>query len=668
MSFRHKSFLFGVTLASITWAASFYLYVTLISSSSEKSNASYSASSSSSNYNEEESFIPLRDNKPFSTDNKDNSLVKENNNYFPNSLVHEKVQRRRGGDQVVRNNVVKVDEDPEPSKSVWRQKFQDLIKEKDVIGYKNSKSLVKSLKSKVHPIGDDGNLLDGSLGVIKTLEEKKLREEGYTKHAFNALMSEKLGFHREIPDTRHDHCVLESYPEDLPAASVIICFYNEEYNVLLRTIHTVIDRSQPKFLHEIILVDDSSDLDNLHEKVFSYVQKNFPAKVTLLKTPDRAGLIRARIFGARHASGDVLIFLDSHVEPNVNWMEPLLARIALNNETIATPIIDIINADTFEYSASPLVKGGFNWGLHFRWDNVPREDLKTDEDFVKPILSPAMAGGLFAIDKRYFTNLGEYDEGMDIWGGENVELSFRTWMCGGRLEIIPCSRIGHVFRRRRPYGGRNGEDTVLRNSIRVAEVWMDEFKNKFYEAHPSAKGMEYGNVEDRKKLRSKLNCKSFKWYLETVYPKILKDEKGETKLIPWDKRPRNYLSKFLIRLTGTNYCVESESDATQKNSQLVLAKCNNLNKKRQRWSETDKHELVLSELLCLDANSSDIPRVSKCHEMRGTQEWKRTGSKATPIFNLAAGQCLGVPGKPAIGSRVKMVICDESSNSKFDFV
>ena len=40
--------------------------------------------------------------------------------------------------------------------------------------------------------------------------------------------------------------------------------------------------------------------------------------------------------------------------------------------------------------------------------------------------SPTHAGGLFAMDRKYFFEMGAYDEGMQIWGGENFELSFKV--------------------------------------------------------------------------------------------------------------------------------------------------------------------------------------------------------------------------------------------------
>jgi len=96
-----------------------------------------------------------------------------------------------------------------------------------------------------------------------------------------------------------------------------------------------------------------------------------------------------------------------------------------------------------------------------------------------------MAGGLFSMNRDYFFKLGSYDDQMRIWGGENLELSFRAWQCGGSIEIAPCSHVGHLFRKSSPFPFPGGVGDILYGNLaRVALVWMDQWAEFYFKFNP----------------------------------------------------------------------------------------------------------------------------------------------------------------------------------------
>uniref|UniRef100_A0AAY4CHN8 Polypeptide N-acetylgalactosaminyltransferase n=1 Tax=Denticeps clupeoides TaxID=299321 RepID=A0AAY4CHN8_9TELE len=287
-------------------------------------------------------------------------------------------------------------------------------------------------------------------------------QDPYARNKFNQVESDKLRMDRNVPDTRHDHCRHKQWKSDLPSSSVVITFHNEARSALLRTVVSVLKKSPAHLVKEIILVDDYSD-NSEDGALLGKIEK-----VRVLRNDRREGLMRSRVRGADAATAGVLTFLDSHCECNEHWLEPLLERVAEDKKRVVSPIIDVINMDNFQYVGASA-------------------DLK---------------GGRCCCPLSVFSYLlGKYDMMMDVWGGENLEISFRVWQCGGSLEIIPCSRVGHVFRKQHPYTFPGGSGTVFaRNTRRAAEVWMDEFKNFYYAAVPSARNVPYGKVPDHQDI------------------------------------------------------------------------------------------------------------------------------------------------------------------------
>ena len=341
-------------------------------------------------------------------------------------------------------------------------------------------------------------------------------------HSFNATASDMISMHRVIWDTRPEKCKSIKYElSSLPIASVIIIFHNEARSTLLRTVQSVLNRTPAQLLHEIILIDDASTYPWLLDPLEDYI--THWRKVRLIRIKVRQGLIRARLRGAEEATAEVVVFLDSHIEVNVQWLEPLLSRIKEDRTVLVVPFTDPISWQDLTYMRPDnLYHGAFRWDLVFLFQKYPGYRRRMRQSDIEAVATPTMVGCAHAIDRKYFIETGSYDPDMNIWGGENLEHSFRLWMCGGRIESLPCSRVGHIFKPRLPYsfGGENSRRVIQRNLIRTAEVWMDEYKSIYYATQNSLPSLDLRSLGIRKRLRTRLGCKSFEWYLKTIFPEL----------------------------------------------------------------------------------------------------------------------------------------------------
>lgn len=129
---------------------------------------------------------------------------------------------------------------------------------------------------------------------------KPLMQKLQKQHNYNLLASQMISLHRSLPDFRFPECHDLSYPNKLPTTSIIIIFHNEAWSTLMRTIWSIVNRSPPQLIAEIILVDDFSTESDLKTRLDEYIGI-FPVPVKVIRNAKREGLIRSRLFGAKSA-------------------------------------------------------------------------------------------------------------------------------------------------------------------------------------------------------------------------------------------------------------------------------------------------------------------------------------------------------------------------------
>ncbi|XP_056266057.1 N-acetylgalactosaminyltransferase 7 isoform X1 [Pseudoliparis swirei] len=466
-------------------------------------------------------------------------------------------------------------------------------------------------------------------------EYKDAVQSSIKEFGFNMVASDMISLDRSIKDIRHEECKDWHYDDRLMTSSVVIVFHNEGWSTLMRTIHSIIKRTPRKYLAEIVMIDDFSNKAHLKERLEEYI-KQWNGLVKLFRNEKREGLIQARSIGANKANkGQVLIYLDAHCEVGINWYPPLVAPISKDRTVCTVPLIDSIHGQKFTIEPQGggdkdgFARGAWDWSM--LWKRVPlgEAEKKRRKTQTEPYRSPAMAGGLFAIERDFFFELGLYDPGLQIWGGENFEISFKIWQCGGQLLFVPCSRIGHIYRlpgwQGNPPPAHVGSSPTLKNYVRVVETWWDDYKDYFYASRPETLTLAYGDISDLKRFREEHRCKSFKWFMEEIAYDIPMYYPLPPKNVEWGE----------IRGFETSYCIDSMGHTNGGN--VEIGPCHRMGG-NQLFRINEANQLMQYDQCLTRGGDNSAVIVTHCDQNQHN-EW--TYFKDLHRFtHMITGQCL----------------------------
>jgi GT2 family glycosyltransferase len=230
---------------------------------------------------------------------------------------------------------------------------------------------------------------------------------------------------------------------------VVCCAWNEDPALLLRTRASI-----PKDLEPgLLLLDDASDVP-LQDAIF----RSSPARMGASKIRNKGASL------ALAAGAEVLVFVDAHCVLEAGCIQTLANAAMDNPDALVTgdirPLDDPVNESAHGCGSALKSDMSIDW--------LPPQTDRYYNNIILPYPVPICPGAMMAVKTGTFHSAlqGGFDEGIQMWGYEDVELSLRMWGVGGRVLCDPRAVLRHKFKKGPALNATGAQ--FFYNKVRVA--------------------------------------------------------------------------------------------------------------------------------------------------------------------------------------------------------
>jgi glycosyltransferase involved in cell wall biosynthesis len=231
-----------------------------------------------------------------------------------------------------------------------------------------------------------------------------------------------------------------------PQVSIIIPAHNEAHR-LQETVRAV--QATADAPYEIVVVDDGST-----DGCANFLADGAVEHARRYRSETRLGVAGARNWGARHARGSILFFMDGHCYPEAGFLSRMTQALARLGRGMVVPQVTVLG--------NPLASG---FGVTLSGPSFTPTWLPAQLGEPYPV--PAGCGCCQMFFRAWFDQIGGYDA-MRSYGVEDLEISVRTWLLGGPVRVAPAAVVAHYFRSRTTCHA-TWPDVVF-NSLRLAHL------------------------------------------------------------------------------------------------------------------------------------------------------------------------------------------------------